>query len=42
MEDGEIKIRQERIQPIRHDLQVSLDEVKAMIKERAEKQGGGK
>ena len=42
MEDGEIKIRQERIEPIREDLQVALDGVKAMIKERAEEQGGGK
>jgi hypothetical protein len=42
MEDGDIKIRQERVEPIRQDLQVALDEVKAMIKERAEQQGGGK
>ena len=42
MEDGDIKVRQERIEPIRQDLQVALDEVKAMIKARAEEQGGGK
>ncbi|GIS27403.1 MAG: hypothetical protein CM15mP128_1620 [Methanobacteriota archaeon] len=41
MEDGDIKIRQERVEPIRQDLK-ALDEVKAMIKERAEQQGGGK
>ena len=42
MEDGEVRVRQERIEPIRQDLVVVLDEVKAMIKARAEEQGGGR
>jgi len=42
MEGGEIKIRQERLEPIRQDLVATLDEVKAMIKARAEEQGGAR
>ena len=40
MEDGEIKIRQEPIEPMREDLQAALKEVKAMIAERAAEAGG--
>ena len=42
MEGGEIKVRQEKVEPIRDDLQDALTEVKTMIKERAEELGGGK
>ena len=41
MENGEIKIRQEPIEEIRDDLKEALNEVKAMIAERAAEQGGG-
>ena len=40
MENGEIKIRQEPIEEIRDDLKEALNEVKAMIAERAADQGG--
>jgi len=42
MEGGEIKVRQEKVEPIRDDLQDALTEVKTMIKERAEELGGEK
>jgi succinate dehydrogenase / fumarate reductase, flavoprotein subunit len=40
MEDGEIKIRQEPIEEMRDDLKDAINEVKAMIAERAAEQGG--
>ena len=41
MENGEMKIRQEPVEPMRDDLEDALKEVKAMIAERAEEAGGG-
>ena len=41
MENGEMKIRQEPVEPMRDDLKDALTEVKAMIAERAEEAGGG-
>ena len=41
MENGEMKIRQEPVEPMRDDLEDALTEVKAMIAERAEEAGGG-
>ena len=41
MENGEMKIRQEPVEPMRDDLEEALTEVKAMIAERAEEAGGG-
>ena len=41
MENGEMKIRQEPVEPMRDDLEDALKEVKAMIAERAEAAGGG-
>ena len=41
MEDGEIKVRQEKVEEMRDDLQDAISEVKTMIKKRAEEQGGG-
>ena len=40
MENGEMKIRQEPVEPMRDDLEDALKEVKAMIAERAEEAGG--
>ena len=42
MEDGEMKIRQEPVEAIRDDLEEALNEVKAMIAERAAEAGGEK
>ncbi len=41
MEDGEIKIRQEDVEPMREDLSEAITEVKTMIAERAAEQAGG-
>jgi hypothetical protein len=41
MEDGEIKVRQEPLEEMRSDLKDVIDEVKAMIAERASEQAGG-
>jgi succinate dehydrogenase / fumarate reductase flavoprotein subunit len=41
MEEGEIKVRQEDVEPIRDDLAEAITEVKAMISERAAEQAGG-
>ena len=40
MEDGEIKIRQEPVVEMRKDLKEAIDEVKAIIAERAAEAGG--
>jgi hypothetical protein len=40
MEDGEIKIRQEAKEEMRDDLKDAINEVKAMIAERAAEAGG--
>ena len=40
MENGEIKVRQEDVEPMREDLKVAIKEVKAMIAERAAEQAG--
>ena len=42
MEDGEMKIRQEEVEPMRDDLQDAIKEVKSMIAERAAEAGGEK
>jgi len=42
MEDGEMKIRQEPVEALRDDLEEALNEVKAMIAERAAEAGGEK
>ena len=42
MEDGEMKIRQEPVEAMRDDLEEALNEVKAMIAERAAEAGGEK
>jgi hypothetical protein len=41
MEDGEIKVRQEDVEPMRDDLGDAIKEVKSMIAERAAEQAGG-
>ena len=41
MENGEIKVRQEDVEPMREDLNDAIKEVKAMIAERAAEQAGG-
>ena len=41
MADGEIKVRQEDIEPMREDLDDAIKEVKAMIAKRAAEQAGG-
>ena len=41
MENGEIKVRQENVEPMREDLNDAIKEVKAMIAERAAEQAGG-
>ena len=40
MENGEIKVRQEDVEPMREDLKGAIKEVKAMIAERAAEQAG--
>ena len=40
MEDGEIKIRQDPVVEMRADLKEAIDEVKAIIAERAAEAGG--
>jgi succinate dehydrogenase / fumarate reductase flavoprotein subunit len=41
MENGEIKARQEDVEPMREDLAEVITEVKSMIAERAAEQAGG-
>ena len=41
MENDEIKVRQEDVEPMREDLNDTIKEVKAMIAERAAEQAGG-
>ena len=41
MEDGEMKVRQENVEPMRDDLGDAIKEVKSMIAERAAEQAGG-
>jgi succinate dehydrogenase / fumarate reductase flavoprotein subunit len=41
MDDGEIKVRQEEVEPMRDDLDDAIKEVKSMIAERAAEQAGG-
>jgi len=41
MEDGEMKVRQENVEPMRDDLGDAITEVKSMIAERAAEQAGG-
>jgi succinate dehydrogenase / fumarate reductase flavoprotein subunit len=41
MKDGEIKVRQEDVEPMRDDLDAAIKEVKSMIAERAAEQAGG-
>ena len=41
MEKGEIKVRQEDVEPMRDDLAEAITEVKAMISKRAAEQSGG-
>ena len=41
MENGEIKVRQEDVEPMREDLTEVITEVKSMIAERAAEQAGG-
>ena len=41
LEDGEMKVRQENVEPMRDDLGDAIKEVKSMIAERAAEQAGG-
>ncbi len=41
MEDGDVKVRQEDVEPMRDDLTAAIKEVKTMIAERAAEQAGG-
>ena len=41
MEDGDVKVRQEDVEPMREDLTAAIKEVKTMIAERAAEQAGG-